>query len=132
MEEECRIFLIGDSLFTESLAQMLAAVENIQVMGTAVSPQTALLPLQTAVPHLVIIAHAGSRPPQSADPILNDYPDIPIIYADLNRDYIQVITSRRVSARLDALLATIRALVSESERRSIEPQSIERQSIMED
>lgn len=120
MQEACRVFLIGDSLFTESLAQTLAEAEDIRVMGTAVSPQTANLPLRIAVPHLVIFAHAGSQPPQSPDPIPDDYPDIPIIYADLNRDYIQVITSHRVSARRDDLLATIRALVSERDQLTME------------
>jgi ABC-type Fe3+-citrate transport system substrate-binding protein len=108
MEEVCRVFLIGDSLFTESLAQMLSAVETVCVVNTAVSQ-----PVETAVaqtqPHIIIIADTGQHKDISTT-LLSQFPDIPIINADLNRDYVQVITSRRVGTKRTDLLAAIHDL----------------------
>jgi DNA-binding NarL/FixJ family response regulator len=113
MEKAYRVFLMGDALFTESLAQMLAEAENIQVVGTAVFPfDTAT---ETAVaqshPQVIILAAAGQHQ-NTATILLGQFPDIPIIQADLNRDYVQVITSRRVNARRTDLLAAIDELVT--------------------
>lgn len=110
MEEDCRVFLIGNSLFTESLAQMLAEAENITVVGTAVSPSTAITAVAKTCPHIIIVANAGDQPQANFNPLLSTYPTIPIIHADLNQDYVQIITSRRVSARRTDLLAAIHEL----------------------
>jgi hypothetical protein len=120
MDETCRVFLIGDSLFVETLAQLLAAETWVTVTGTAVSPHAALTTIDTDRPHLIILAHtsmahAGSQPAHSPDPLLDHYPDIPIICADLNHDYVQVITSRRVSARRADLLAAIAEIVNSNQ-----------------
>ncbi len=110
-EETCRVFLIGDSLFTESLAQMLAEAENVQVVGTAVFPLIDFTAVTKAHPHVIILADAGQHQ-NTATTLLAQFSDIPIIQADLNRDYVQVITSRRVNARRNDLLAAIHELVT--------------------
>jgi DNA-binding NarL/FixJ family response regulator len=112
MDRVCHIFLIGNSLFTETLAQLLAGEAWIQVAGTAVSPDQALACMTTAVPDLVIMAHAGNGPHESLDLLLEHYPDMPLICADLNRDYVQIITSRRVGASRHDLLAAIQDLAT--------------------
>jgi hypothetical protein len=118
-EERCRIFLVGHTLFTESLGQILADTENIQVVGTAVSPTqavTAVSPTQavTAVsqtlPHIIIVANISEQTQTNLQPLLALLPAIPIIHADMNQDYVQIITSRRVSARRTDLLAAINEL----------------------
>ena len=58
-KEKRRILLIGDSLFTDSLVQLLADVENIELIGTAVSPTFAITAVAKAVPHIIIIANAS-------------------------------------------------------------------------
>jgi DNA-binding NarL/FixJ family response regulator len=114
MDRVCHIFLVGDSLFAETLAQLLGGETWIQVAGTAVSPHQALACLATAVPDLVIMAHAGDGPHESPDFLLEHYPDIPLICADLNRDYVQIITSRRVGASRNALLAAIAIITGDT------------------
>ena len=110
MDELCRVFLIGESLFTDALAQLLAGESWVELTGTAVSPQIAIAVFHEVRPHLIIMAHGSDQAPQSPDLLLDHCPDIPLICADLNRDYVQVITSQRVSARRDDLLSTMRAL----------------------
>lgn len=109
-EEKCRIFLIGDSLFTDSLVQLLADVENIELTGTAVSPSTAITSIAKAIPHIIIVANASGQSQININPLFSIYPSIPIITANLNQDYVQIITSRRVGARRTDLLAAIQEL----------------------
>ena len=109
-EEDRRIYLIGGSLFTETLGQMLAEVENVQVVGTAVSLSTAITSVAKAFPDIVIVADASENVQTNLQPLLSMFPTIPIIHADLNQDYVQIITSRRVSARRTDLLAAIQEL----------------------
>ncbi len=108
--EDRRVFLIGDSLFTESLGQMLADTENIQVVGTAVSPSAAITAVAKAFPDIIIVANASENSQTNLQPLLSMFTTIPIIHADLNQDYVQIITSRRVSARRTDLLAAIQEL----------------------
>lgn len=108
-EKKCRIYLIGDSLFTESLAQILVE-EHLQIVGTAVSPATSVTAVATTFPHIIIVANANENAQADLQPLLSLFPTIPIIYADLNHDYVQIITSRRVGARRTDLLAAIQEL----------------------
>lgn len=100
---------MGDSLFTESLAQLLGEAEKVQVVGTAVLPMVAVMAVAQTQPHIIIITNA-SQTQDTASNLLTQFPDIPIIHADLNQDYVQIITSRRVSARRSDLLAAIHEL----------------------
>lgn len=109
MEENSRIFLIGDSLFTETLAQMLTNAVQVQVVGTAVFPALDETAVTQSQPHMIIVAGTGQHQDITTT-LLNQFPDIPIIKADLNQDYVQIITSRRVNARRTDLLVAIHEL----------------------
>ena len=109
MEEDIRIFLIGDSLFTETLAQMLADAVQVQVVGTAVFPALDETAVAQSQPTIIIVAGTGQYQDITTI-LLNQFPDIPIIKADLNQDYVQIITSRRVNARRADLLVAIHEL----------------------
>lgn len=106
-EADCRVFLIGDSLFTDSLGQVLSESVNIEIVGTAVSPTTAVAEVPKRFPHIIIVAKASQQVQTDLQLLLSIYPAIPIIHADLNQDYVQIITSRRVHARRTDLLAMI-------------------------
>lgn len=108
--EKCRIFLVGHTLFTETLGQILADAENIQVVGTAVSPTQAVTAVSQTFPHIIIVANISEQTQTNLQPLLALLPAIPIIHADLNQDYVQIITSRRVSARRTDLLEAIEEL----------------------
>jgi hypothetical protein len=123
MDEVCRVFLIGDSLFTDTLGQLLGKEAWLSIKGTAVSPQAAIVSIDRAIltglpqstPHLIILVHAGDQAAQSPDPLLEHYPDVRIICADLNRDYVQVITSHRIGARSADLLSAIADLMAQQQ-----------------
>ncbi|RMH01886.1 MAG: hypothetical protein D6706_01025 [Chloroflexi bacterium] len=111
MMQECRVFIVGDSLFTDTLAQMLTNAENIRVTGTAVLSQRALpeTAIIQAQPQIIIMAISNTQKSSQelTAVLLSRFPDIPIIHTSLNQDYIQIITSRRIKARHTDLLTAI-------------------------
>ena len=109
-----RIFIIGDSLFAETLAGMLARAGGVSVIGASATPEAALPLLGRVCPDAVIVAGIGDDPAQDLGHLLAAFPDLPVIRADLNADSVQVITSQRVSARPSDLLAAIAALPKRS------------------
>jgi DNA-binding NarL/FixJ family response regulator len=110
MEDTCQVFVVGDSLFAETLSQMLASSGTVVIIGAASSPEEALPLMATARPDVVIVADTGENDRRTFDHLLAAHPDLPIIRADLSRDYVQVITSQLVGARRSDLLAAIAAL----------------------
>lgn len=110
MVNRCRVFILGDSLFAETLRQMLASQPDVQIVGTADSPAATITAVSATHPDAIIIAEASSQPTHIYGPLLAAYPDIPILCANLSRDYVQIITSQRVNARKNDLLTAIRSL----------------------
>ena len=109
-----RIFIIGDSLFAETLAGMLGHAGDVTVVGAVPTPEAAYPLIPGACPDAVIVAGIGDEPTHDMGHLLAAFPDLPVIRADLNADSVQVITSQRVSARPSDLLAAIAALPSRS------------------
>ena len=107
---EHRILIIGDSLFAETLASMLARAGQVSVVGTTSTPEAAIPLLRKTCLDAVIVAGIGDDLSQDLGHLLAAFPDLPVIRADLNTDSVQVITSQRVSARPSDLLAAIAAL----------------------
>lgn len=108
---ERRVLVIGNSLFAETLTDLLANVPEILVVGEADSPQTALLLLQSTCPDVVIMADCiASEASTDLIGLVVTHPQLPLIRADLTTNTVQVITSRSVSARREDLLAVLNSL----------------------
>jgi hypothetical protein len=106
-----RILIAGDSLFAESLAHSLGADPAVTIVGTATCVETAVAQANAQVVDAIVVAGIG------ADALL-DWSShlwrfcrhLPLIYADLNDNSIQLITTRRIEARTGDLLAAIATL----------------------
>lgn len=110
MAADCRAFIIGDSLFTDTLTQTLRSSEAVTICGTAATTSEAETAVPLTNPDVIIIAPAGHPPQDVYAPLLATFPDLPVICADLSQDDILVITSHRISARRKDLLAAIQAV----------------------
>jgi hypothetical protein len=108
------VILIGNSLFAETLAQMLAKTDLINVLACVRSPEAALPLLTTARPDAVILAEADQQLMADCGRLLVTQPDLPIISADLNTPGVQVITSHRIGTRTADLLTAIAELPKRS------------------
>jgi len=106
------VFVVGDSLFAETLIQVLGDSQSVTVVGTAPTPEDALPSLGSLLPDAVIVASADDTIVATFAPILVNNPDLPIIHADLSTNHVQVITNQSIDARISDLLSAIAALPS--------------------
>jgi len=104
--ETRRVFIVGDSLFAETLVQILGESRSIKVIGSAPAPKDAFAVMQNQIPDVVIVA--GNA--ESITPFLTAYPDLPVIHADLNTNRVRIITNQSIDARVSDLLEAIAAL----------------------
>ncbi len=103
--ENRTVLIVGDSLFAETLNQMLVGTGCVTVIGAAPSVQAALLILALHRPDAVIVA--GDADSAAFAQLLDLQPDIALLRADLNDNRVQVITSQHIDASMADLLATI-------------------------
>lgn len=108
------VFVVGDSLFAETLIQSLGDSESVAVVGTAPTPEDALPKLKEKLPDAVIMAVADESVIIDFAPILVAIPEIAIIRADLNTNQMQVITNQSIDARISDLLIAIADLPKRS------------------
>lgn len=106
-----RVFIIGDSLFAETLAKLLAGDDTIQVAGTACSLDEALPQLKPSHPDAVIVAGVERLPDAAFARFLSEYPEISLLCTDLDTNDIRVVVKQRFSVHTTHdLLAVIAAL----------------------
>ncbi len=105
-----RVFIVGDSLFAETLTRTLTSSGTVEVIGTAPSIAGVSAALKTQFADALIVAEIKESASAELAPLLAANPDLPILRADLNTDNIQVITSHRIGARTADLLAALAEL----------------------
>lgn len=105
-----RLFIVGDSLFAETLTQTLSRAASVRVIGSAPSPAEALPMLSNCPADAVIMAGENEMSTAAFGQLLAAYPDLPIICADLSLDSVQVITNHRIGTRASDLLAAVAEL----------------------
>ena len=113
-----RVFIVGDSLFAETLTRTLraAGADAIEVIGSAPTPEAALPLLKTQPADAVIVAGIGQTPAETLSQFMSEQPDLAILCADLNTNEVEVISKRRVAARSDDLIKAIRRLPARHRR----------------
>jgi DNA-binding NarL/FixJ family response regulator len=106
-----RVLIVGDTLFAENLAQMLAQDETIQVVGTVPSLMEAVAALKANRPDTVLVAGVDRLPESALSDLLSVHPEVSIICSDLSANDIQVVVNQRVNVHSTGdLLAVISAL----------------------
>jgi chemotaxis response regulator CheB len=110
MAETHRILLIGDSLFAESLTQLLSSSGTVTIAGAVATMQEALPLIEQCQPDAVVVADVAAPQRAHLAPLLEHYQDLPILCADLSTNYVLVITSRRIEAKRAGFLAALDAL----------------------
>ena len=109
--EARRIFIIGDTLFAETLAKLLAEDTTIQVSGTANNLDDALPRLGPCHPDAVIVAGVNRVPDAAFARFLVECPEMSILCTDLGTNDVQIVLNQRVSVHNSSdLLAIIAAL----------------------
>jgi chemotaxis response regulator CheB len=105
-----KVFVVGDSLFAETLIEIFGQSDNVVVIGTAPTIEDSLSLLEGKFPDAVIVAVADENVTAAFTPILIANPNLPIIHADINTNQVQVITNEPIDAHVSDLLAAIAGL----------------------
>lgn len=113
-----QVFVIGETLYAETLTRMLADSGQVNIAGTATTPAIALPCLSKSPPDAVIIASIEKTSLNALELLLEACPNVPLLCTNLNDDSVQMFTHRRLNARFSTLLEAITQIPL---RRSHEP-----------
>lgn len=109
-----RVFVLGESLFADTIIQLLGRYEQICPLGTAKSIEAALRKDPTLAPDVFIIAEPAAGPGQDLTALGEAFPDVPVICADLRTNVLRVFSPVQLQARAGDLIAAITALPQRS------------------
>lgn len=112
--EQCTVIIVGDSLFAETLSQMLAQSDRVRVAACVPTPGAALSIIATQRPDAVIVAVTDRAADHDYGQLIAAQPNLPIMYADVNADSVQVITSHLIGARTADLITALTELPKRS------------------
>lgn len=105
------MFVIGNTIFAETLAQLLTGNPGLAVSGSALTLDAALPEIEALKPDAVIVAAVVSAADAALARFIAAHPDIPVIRTDLSTNTVQVITSQQIVVHSSSdLLAAIHAL----------------------
>ena len=108
------VVIVGDSLFADSLSQVLAQSDQVEVAACVPSFDAALAAIAKYRPDAAIVAVTDRAAEYDYGQLIAVQPDLPLLYADLNADSVQVITSHRIGARSADLISAIAELPKRS------------------
>lgn len=104
------VYLIGTTIFAESLSHMLEESGEIRIVGVAASLSKAVEDQRLSHADVILITEPSQDPNERILSFLESQKDIPVIYTDLQRESIQVITSVSYRARVKDLKDAILSL----------------------
>ena len=105
--EGMRLFIVGNTLFAENVAQMLLVCGMIEQIERFEALSDAILPIENSPPDVLILADVDTDNFQGDIPFLPICPDIPVICIDHQSTFMKLITTRLVNARLHDLVKSI-------------------------
>jgi DNA-binding NarL/FixJ family response regulator len=108
--ERRTVVIVGDSLFSESLSQMLAQSDRVEVAACVPTSSAAMAAIAAHRPDAIIVAVTDRAAEHDYGQLIAAQPDLPVLYADLNANSVQIITSHRIGARSSDLITAIAEL----------------------
>ena len=112
--ERRTVVIVGNSLFAESLSQMLAQSDRVEVAACVPTFDAARRAIVQFQPDAVIVAVTDRAAEHDYGQLFAVQPELPIVYADVNADSVQVITSHRIGARTADLITALSELPKRS------------------
>lgn len=108
--EERRIFLLGNSLLTSSIAGILEADPRFVVLGSAATPEEALPLMNGHCIDAIIVLGTDDQTTFRMCPVLAQYPGLPILRVDISKNQVQLITSQNLAAKPTEFMAALSTL----------------------
>lgn len=102
-----RVFLVGNTLFAESVARMLQASGAFNVVERFETLPIAIAPIQISPPDVLILADVDTAASKGDTPFLPIFQDIPLICIDSDSTFMKLITTKHITSSLNNLVETI-------------------------
>ena len=102
--------MVGDSLFAETLANMLASAERVEMIGWAPTAEAALPQIRANCPDAIILTSENEPSSELVGRFLTADPGLSLILANLSANRMLVITSQYIGAHTSDLFAAISVL----------------------
>ena len=102
-----QVFIIGETLYAETLTRMLADSGQVDIAGTATIPTEALPYLRENPPDALILASVEKPSMSTLDLLLEACPNVPLLCTNLNDANVQMFTHRKLNARFSTLLEAL-------------------------
>lgn len=107
---ERSVFLLGNSLLTNGILRLLEESSLFRVLGCVETVEEALAEIGDQLIDALIVVGTGKETTMRVCPVIAQYPDVPILRADISQNHIQLVTSQNIEANPDNLLSVLAAL----------------------
>jgi DNA-binding NarL/FixJ family response regulator len=115
-----RVLILGNSLLAEGIAELLGDSQAVQVIGTAAKVDEVLALLAEYDVDALIVMGTDDQATARYGQIMAQYPDLPLIRADISQNKVRVFTSQSIDANPGALIEAISSLPKRNEGWSID------------
>ena len=105
--EEIRVFLIGNTLFAESVTLLLQASKVFNAVERFETLLLAATLIQVSPPDVLILADMDTAVLKGDMAFLLIYPDFPVICIESDSNLMKIITTKHITADLTNLIGTI-------------------------
>ena len=105
-----RLFILGNSLLSNTLMTLLSQNQTLAVLGCAATPAEALAMLKGQEVDALIVLGTDTHTTSRFCSVLSDYPELPVIRIDISQDHMQLITTQNLKAEPEALVALLSTL----------------------
>ena len=104
-----RVFLVGNTLFAESVAHMLQASGLFEAVERFKTLPVAAALIEISPPDVLILADVDITASQGGTPLFLICPDLPVICIDSDSTNMKLVTTTQIVASLSNLIGTITA-----------------------
>jgi DNA-binding NarL/FixJ family response regulator len=106
-----RVFIVGNSLFADTIIQMLQTTDLVEIVGHASGLEATVTRVEIDHPDAVIVAGTAETDTNAIfGSLVASFPKLPIIRTLLSTRKVQVTTSRCIRADMPELLEAIATL----------------------
>ena len=108
--QKVRVLIIGGSLLTNGVLRLLKEDQRFMVLGCVETVDEALQAMGNGAVDALVVMGTDNQTTMRVCPVIAQYPEIPILRADISQNHIQLVTSQNIEANPDNLLTVLAAL----------------------
>jgi hypothetical protein len=110
MIEQRRLFILGQTMLADGMIRLLAGNQKVIIVGYGSTLESALPYLENNQVDMLVIAGLSEMFEEAVGELGRQYFNVSILYANPDRNYMEIFSVKRVATRYADLSAAIEAL----------------------